>query len=80
MANLLSAFCKFKDFKSIIYRNNEVHEESLEGFSKLFENKLPYHLEELRVSACRITPDVTTDLITSMMQKSTLKIFELAET
>ena len=33
MASLLSAFCKFKDFKSIIYRNNELHEESLEGFS-----------------------------------------------
>ena len=46
----------------------------------MFKNKLPYHLEELRVSACRITPDVTTDLITSMMQKSSLKIFELAET
>ena len=80
MASLLSAFSKFKDFKSIIYRHNELHEESLEGFCKLFKNKVPYHLEELRISACRITPDVTTDLITSMMERSSLKVFELAET
>ena len=80
MAKLLSAFCQFKDFKSIIYRHNELHEESLVGLRKLFENKLPYHLQELRVSACRITPDVTTDLIEAVMEKSSLKQFELAET
>ena len=80
MASLLSAFTKFKDFKSIIYRHNELHEESLDGLRKLFENKVPYHLEELRVSACRITPDVTTDLIQAIMEKSSLKQFELSET
>ena len=80
MAKLLAAFCQFKDFKSIVYRHNELHEESLAGLLELFKNKVPYHLEELRVSACRITPDVTTDLITGVMNNSSLKIFELAET
>ena len=80
MAQLLSAFAQFKDFKSIIYRHNELHEESLDGLRLLFEKRVPYHLEELRVSACRITPDVTTDLIQAIMEKGSLKQFELAET
>ena len=36
MASLLSAFVQFKDFKSIIYRRNAVHEETLEGLRNLF--------------------------------------------
>ena len=80
MAHLLSAFAQFKDFKSIIYRLNELHDEAVAGIAKLFEKKIPYHLSELRISNCRITPDVTTDLIEAVMKKSSLKEFELSET
>jgi len=77
MANLLQAFCQFKDFKSIIYRQNELNEESLEWLRRLLAKGIPYHLQELRISDCRLTPHVTSELIKALAQKSFLKQFEL---
>ena len=78
MANLLQAFVQFKDFKSIIYRQNELQEESLEILKQLLKKGIPYHLSELRISNCRLTPQVTCDLIEAITEKSYLKQFELA--
>ena len=44
MAELLQAFVQFKDFKSIIYRSNDLDEESLAGLKELFGKGIPYHL------------------------------------
>lgn len=44
MANLLQAFVQFKDFKSIIYRSNELNENSLVELKQLFAKGIPYHL------------------------------------
>lgn len=78
MANLLEAFCQFKDFKSIIYRKNDLQEESLDRLKILFAKGIPYHLQELRISNCKLTPNVTTELIQAISEKSYLKQFELA--
>ena len=63
MSQLLDAFAQFKDFKSIIYRRNELAELSLEGLKKLLAKKVPYHLQELRISNCRLSPRITSKLI-----------------
>ena len=73
MANLLEAFCQFKDFKSIIYRQNDFQEESLEGLKILLAKGVPYHLSELRISNCKLTPQVTSDLIEAIAKKCYLK-------
>lgn len=44
MADLLQAFCQFKDFKSIVYRHNELDEESLAVLKPLLQKGIPYHL------------------------------------
>jgi len=37
-------------------------------------------MQELRISACRLTPNVVTELITAIKNKSFLKQFELGNT
>ena len=59
MSNLLQAFAKFKDFKSIIYRYNEFSDESMEGIRPILIKQFPNHLAELRISNCRMSPQVT---------------------
>ena len=73
MANLLQAFVQFKDFKSIIYRKNDLQEESLEELKILLRKGIPYHLQELRISNCKLTPVVTSMLIEAIIVKSFLK-------
>ena len=79
MSNLLQAFFKFKDFKSIIYRQNELSELSLPWLSKLLAKSIPYHLQELRISGCHLTPQITSQLIEVITKKSYLKQFELSK-
>ena len=75
---MVQAFFKFKDFKSIIYRQNDLQEDSVESLRQLLSKGIPYHLQELRISNCKLIPKVTTDLIDAIAEKSFLKQFELA--
>ena len=56
MSALLQAFSKFKDFKSIIYRFNEFSECSMDGIRSILVKQFPNHLQELRISNCRMSP------------------------
>lgn len=78
MADLLQAFVQFKDFKSIIYRQNDLQDESLEILERLLTKGIPYHLNELRISNCHLSQQITTQLIQAITNKSFLKSFELA--
>ena len=80
MANLLRAFCQFRDFKSIVYRHNELDEESLEVLLPLLKKGIPYHLQELRISSCRLQPNIVNELLVAISTRSFLKQFELAYT
>jgi len=63
MSNLLQAFSKLKDFKSIIYRFNDFNEDSLEFLKPMLVKNIPNHLQELRISNCRIPAHVTQELV-----------------
>ena len=78
MSLMVQAFFKFKDFKSIIYRQNDLQENSVESLRHLLSKGIPYHLQELRISNCKLIPKVTTDLIDAIAEKCFLKQFELA--
>ena len=77
MSNLLQAFAKFKDFKSIIYRFNEFSDESMEGIRPILIKQFPNHLSELRISNCRMSPQVTQELINAICQRCFLKNLEI---
>ena len=79
MSNLLQAFSKFKDFKSIIYRFNEFSECSMDGIRPILVKQFPNHLQELRISNCRMSPQVTSDLINAISTKCYLKSLEIAK-
>ena len=79
MSSLLQAFSKFKDFKSIIYRFNEFSDASMEGLRPILVKAFPNHLQELRISNCRMTPQVTGELVGAITQKCFLKSLELAK-
>ena len=74
----MSAFVQFKDFKSIIYRQNNFGEESLENIKILLAKSIPFHLQELRISNCSMSPQTVSDLIEAISDRSFLKQFELA--
>ena len=78
MANLLRAFAQFKDFKAIVYRHNELDEESLDVLIPLLDKGIPYHLQELRISSCHLQPKIVKQLLEALNNRSFLKQFELA--
>ena len=79
MSNLLQAFSKFKDFKSIIYRHNEFSDESMEGIRPILIKQFPNHLSELRISNCRMSPQVTEELINAVCSRCFLKSLEIGK-
>ena len=48
-AELLRGLQKLRDVKSITYKQNQFSHESLAELAKLFQRRIPYHLEELKL-------------------------------
>lgn len=66
-----------KDFKSLIYKQNEMNELSIERLAPILEKRLPYHLFELKIVDCRINSTQITILMNLLVQKSQLRAFSL---
>jgi len=55
-ATILDGILKMKDFKSIIYKHNELNSLSIQKMQGLFCRKVPYHLSRLHIIDCKIHP------------------------
>lgn len=72
-ASILEGIQKLQDFKKIIYKYNVFEGMSLHNLIPLFQRKIPNHLEELRIENCKMSQEVTLNLIESIAEKSYLK-------
>ena len=53
-ATILDGLALIKDFKSIIYKHNELNELVISKFQPLFVKMFPNHLIELKIIDCKI--------------------------
>ena len=53
-ATILKGLVLIKDFKSIIYKHNELNSLSIERLRPIFIKKVPNHLIELQIVDCKI--------------------------
>ena len=51
---ILEGLAAIKDFKSIIYKRNEINALSIERLEPLFSKKIPHQLAELQIIDCKI--------------------------
>jgi hypothetical protein len=68
-----------KDFKSIIYRNNEFGIKSAEAILNLVSRRQPFHLEELRINHCKVIPKTINYLLSELNKISYLSKLSLVE-
>ena len=53
-ATILEGLVKVKDFKSIMYKRNEVNALSIERLGPVLKKNIPYNLAELSIIDCKI--------------------------
>jgi len=70
---ILESLSMLGDFKSIIYRHNEFEMESAKAIRWLLWKRVPYHLEELRIEHCQMSPQTTAYLLDELEHKSYLR-------
>ena len=63
LAEILIGLQNIEDVKSITYRLNGINQKSLVAMVPLFERKLPYHLEELRLIDVKSSASLIDDLM-----------------
>ena len=78
MGVLISIFARYNDFKSIIYRKNQFGTECLKSMKSLLSKVYPQHLQELRISDCKVHGPVASQLISDIAEKCFLKQLELS--
>ena len=76
-APLMESLANLKDFKSIIYRRNEFGVASAWSIKQLLHKRQPYHLNELRIVDCRITPQSLDKLMFGLNYESYLSTLAL---
>lgn len=54
LAIVLEGLANIKDFKSIIYKQNELNSLAIAKLESLFLKQLPNHLAELQIIDCKI--------------------------
>jgi hypothetical protein len=62
-SNIITACSFLKDFKSIVYKQNQIGPLTLQLLPMLFQRKIPYHLLEFRVIDCKISVQTSNQLI-----------------
>ena len=63
---ILKGLQNLKDFKAITYRKSDMSQEALPELAKLFQRKIPYHLEELRLVELRVHSQCIEDMLSLM--------------
>ena len=53
-ATILEGLALIKDFKSIIYKRNEINVHAIERLQPLFMKNIPHQLSELEIIDCKI--------------------------
>jgi hypothetical protein len=69
-ADILLGLQHIEDVKSITYRLNGINQKSIEAMVPLFERKLPYHLEELRLIDVKASASLIDDLVLRISTRS----------
>lgn len=73
MSNLIQGCSRLRDFKSLIYRNNQFDIESAKVLGGLMLRKPPNHFEELRIVNCKISARATEIVVDTLLAKSSLE-------
>ena len=53
-ATILEGLALVKDFKSIIYKHNEINALAISKFQPIFVKKVPNQLQELQIIDCKV--------------------------
>lgn len=69
-ASIVDSFWCLSDFKSIVYKNNEFGLKSAESVLNLSSRRQPYHLDELMINHCKITPKAVCHLFSELIRTS----------
>ena len=80
MRDIIDGLVTLKDFKSLIYRGNEMGLKSVEALKPLFSKAFPNNLRELRIINCKIHCSVTEKLIQALNERSSLQRLALVNT
>ena len=76
-ATILEGLIKVKDFKSVIYKHNELNSRSIEKLGPLFWRRVPHHLTELHIIDCKIHPVALEELFDLMLGPCFVQNFAL---
>lgn len=76
MATILDGISKLKDFKALIYKNNELNRPAIQKLSHLLERGVPNHMLELQIIDCKMSATLIEDLMENLSE-SKLKKFAL---
>lgn len=79
-ASMLIGIQGLKDFKKIAYRRNVFMQLSLDAMLPILQRKVPHHLEELRIENVKTSPEVTSQLIEALHDRSYLTKLALVNT
>ena len=75
----IESFWCLRDFKSIIYSNNEFGLKSAEAVLNIASRRQPYHLDELRLNHCKITPKAICHLFGELIRTSYISKMSLVD-
>lgn len=59
---------QLKDFKSVVYKDNQFSSESVKALQPLFQKNVPFHLEELKLVDLKMSPKCIEDLLKMMTE------------
>ena len=61
---------KLREFKSLIYKQNGLNQNSLLAMRPVFEKRLPMQMEELKIIDCKVLPKNIIELMDNLLQLS----------
>ena len=78
-ATILEGLAQIKDFKSIIYKRNEINALSIERLEPLFTKNIPHQLAELQIIDCKIHCVQIEQLLDLMIERCQIRNFALVK-
>lgn len=70
LAEIITGMAKLREFKSLIYKQNGLNQNSLMAMRPVFEKRLPLQLEELKLIDCKILPKHIIELMGNLLELS----------
>ena len=70
---IVEGMAKLRDFKSLVYKQNQISQSSLDALKPVFMRRIPHHMEEIKLIDCKISPSLIVNLMETLSEQSLIK-------